>query len=495
MIGRLPPPALFLAALVLAGAPHAAAWGLPAPADAASEAAAYAALDAVRDGRRDDLVAWFDRIAADAKAVARDEAMQRYFLVKSRYHQLRRQETPPAEAVAAVEELKESIRRHCLERYGMFYDILFVDRSGFVISSIRRQGDYHQDLFAGDLRQTALVRHLIEHPDEAFVDYEYYAVSDEPSAFFVEPMIADGERRGWFVLQCAINKVNRIFARDEGLGRTGEVFLVNRQHQMLTDSRLRPEPSILRRHLSRENIEAKFAERRGHKVVTDYRGYRALTSFEVCPLMGTEWLLIAKIDRDEVMTRRYLEDAASLARVLPARAAAAAAAAEAPAVSRQPVVVDLDEFRKNLPGRELATYGVSTCTAVLFELPGEFAYLGHASAYDRMYGQGELDMVGNLFDRIRTFEILPWQQRAMRVTLVAPHAESFAPAVATLLEAGFLLSQIRFCHEPDARSATVVHDPDSGATWVGWRPADGDGSVAWRRADREPDLGALIDLP
>jgi hypothetical protein len=83
------------------------------------------------------------------------------------------------------------------------------------------------------------------------------------------------------------------------------VFLVNRDRLMLTDSRFQSETSILRQHLSEQNISAKFAEGRGHKIITDYRGQRALTSFEVCPVLDKEWLLIAKIDEDEVVTRAW----------------------------------------------------------------------------------------------------------------------------------------------------------------------------------------------
>ncbi|HPF70407.1 MAG TPA: cache domain-containing protein [Candidatus Krumholzibacteria bacterium] len=490
MTGRWPGPVL-IAAILLLGPARAAApdAGLPP----ALEAETYSRLDAARVTRRHDLETYLDRIGALARAVPGDPVMRRYFLLKQRYHELARREAPPAEAVAAIEELKASIRQHYFEHYHPFYDILFVDRGGFVFSTIRMQGDYHRDLFSGDLRDTALGRRLLETPDEAFIDYEYYAVSDEPSAFFVEPMIEDGEHRGWFVMQCAVNKINRIFARDAGLGATGEVFLVNRQHQMLTDSRLRPEPSILRRHLSRGNIEAKFAERKGHKVVTDYRGYRALTSFEVCPVMGTEWLLIAKIDEDEVVTGAFAGDRDRLLRALPRLAAAGAPpACEPPPGDAHPVVVDLDEFGKGLDGRTLATYGVNTCTAVVLTLPGRFSYLGHASPYDAMYGQAGLDMLPNVAARIRTFEMVPWEQRTMQVLLVAPHAESLAGAVDRLLAQGFLLSQIRFVHAVDARSATVVHDPASGATWVGWEPDDPARPARWQRADQWPTLGELV---
>jgi hypothetical protein len=453
----------------------------------------YTELDAVRDARRQDLVDYLGRIRALAESVPADETMRRYFLVKSDYHRLLRRERPPAEAVAAIEELKASIRRYYFEHFNAFYDILFVDASGFVFSTIRQESDYHQDLFAGGQGRSALVDRLQQRPGEAFVDYEYYTASDEPSAFFVQPMIEGGQQRGWFVMQLAINKINSLFGREAGLGATGEVFLVNRQHQMLTESRFRPEHSVLRLHLSRQNIESKFAERVGHKMVVDYRGFTALTSFEVVPIMGTEWLLIAKIDEDEVLTRMFREDRARIEPLLLAAAARQSPPSAAPpARGDAPMVVDLDEFRRSEEDRPLMTYGVNTCTAVVVRLPHRFAYLGHASVYDRMYGRNEMDLMGNLLTRVRMFEIRPYERRGVDVTVIAPHRASIGGLLDILLDEGFLLSQIRFVHDPSARSGSVLHDPLDGITRVGWSVADERVPEDWRRADTAPSLGELL---
>ncbi|MCP4575955.1 MAG: hypothetical protein GY846_06700 [Deltaproteobacteria bacterium] len=193
---------------------------------------------------------------------------------------------------------------------------LFIDGDGDIFHTIRRQGDYHKNIFEGELAITTLARQLTNHPDETFVDYEYYSVSDEPSAFFVEPVLKDGCLEGWFVLQCAINKINNMFTQEKGLGATGEVFLVNRHQYMLTESRFSKETSILNRHLSSENIETKFRERSGRKMVTDYRGVRAFTSFEVCHIGASEWLLIANHpDSIENITDRLVEQGLLLSQI------------------------------------------------------------------------------------------------------------------------------------------------------------------------------------
>lgn len=439
----------------------------------------------------EQLTVYLQRISDLATTAGQDPLMRDYFNIKRRYWQLQQEAPPPLEARQAIEKLKGSLRSHYLSYYQSFYDILFVDRSGFVLSTVRTQGEYHKNLFEEDLARTALARRLHEEPGTAFVDYEFYWVSDEPSAFFVEPLEEDGVLVGWMVLQCALNRINEIFSRGEELGKTGETFLVNRRHQMLTESRLSPGRENSLRSLARENIEAKFKERRGHKRVIDYRGYPALTSFTVCPVLGSEWLLVAKIDEDEVLTRHFLANESKLKPQL-LQKLAAGFRKEQPAVELpdDPLIVDMDEFRLSRQA-PLLTFGVATCTALVITLPGGDAYLGHASVHDRIYGAGDMDVLGQMLRRVRQFEIHPYQLRDLRVVLVAPHLESLSRAVDILLEDGLLLSQIRFLHDPSAEAATVLHDLDTDQTVVRWTLPDGQGKW-WQHAEDAPSLAETV---
>lgn len=455
---------------------------------------AYRKLDRIRATKKIQLTEYLDRVRQQARRARDDEFLKKFFAIKSRFYQLQQQAEPPARARASIGKLKRAVREHYIRHYLTFYDILCVDRQGNVFYTIRKQADYHRNLFEGDLAKTTLARRVKSNPSEDFVDFEFYAVSDEPSAFFVEPVVVDGETIGWLVLQCAINKINDIFLQSEGLGRTGEVFLVNEDHKMLTDSRFRAESSILKQHLSAANIRAKFAEGQGRKVVTDYRGYRAMTSFEVCRVMGKHWLLIAKIDEDEVLTDYYKAHREELRGPLLERIGRTPPrTGRIPTHECNPTVIDIDEFRKIQPGQCLETYGVSTCTAVVITLPEHRAYGGHLSAYDCVYGkQGSLDLLGHMIKRIKRFDIYPYQQRRLQIVLVAPHLDSIARSVDKLVDAGFLLSQIRFLYHPTARSATVRHHTAEGPgnTTVLWNLPNG--ATIQQSASEQPSLGELF---
>jgi hypothetical protein len=130
----------------------------------------------------------------------------------------------------------------------------------------------------------------------------------------------------------------------------------------------------------------------------------------------------------------------------------------------------MDEFRRadHRDGPGLVTHGVDTCTAAVICLPGHFVYLGHISPHDSLYGRGSQDLLGRMIDRIRTYEICPFQLRQLEVVLVAKHRKSVLPAVEKLLDAGLFLSQIRFLHNPEAVSAMVWHDTTTCRTSVRW---------------------------
>ncbi len=433
----------------------------------------YQRLDAVREDRRQQLLDHIASLTALAESASRDEVLLEFFRIKDRYFRLQRTTPPPPDLAQRIEHLKDGIRSHYLHHYLSFYDILFVNGAGDIFHTIRRQGDYHKNLFEGELATTSLSRHLRQSPNSRFVDFEYYVVSDEPSAFLVEPVRTGATLEGWLVFQCSINKINSMFTQGENLGETGEIFLVNREQYLLTESRFSKEPSILNLHLSPQNIQAKFEEGTGHKIVTDYRGHRALSSFEVCEIGKSEWLLIAKIDEAEVITEQYRKRRAELGPHLASRLQAQPPQPSLPLrVESEVTVVDIDEFRKATGSEMLCTYGVSTCTALTVSLPGHFGYLAHISNRDVVYGGTSTDLVRHIFKRIDTFDIYDYQRRSLQATIVANHVDSVLGIIDKLVDAGLLLSQISFL-TAEASYGNVLHDYRANHTLVEWTVSDG----------------------
>jgi hypothetical protein len=427
-------------------------------------------LDYAREEKLEELRRFCDRIHALARKAARDEMVIGLFEILRQKSQVQ-EDLPPA-INQQVEAITAKFQRYYLENYLAFYDILFIDPAGSVVHTIRNRHILGRHVSEIEHGPNTLWQCLRERPtEERFVDFHFYEPSSEPAAFFVEPVFKDGTLIGWIALQCAINKANNILAWTQDLGLTGETFLVNRDGFMLTESSFEGSSTILKKKLDDRNIQAKFAQRNGHRTVIDYRGQEALSSFEAVEFLGTEWLVVAKIDKSEVVTdhfarnRRYYAD--RLVDYLNKHPVGPLQEAD-PTPPGTTLRVDMDEFLRAADGERLHTFGVSTCTALLVSHPGKFAYLAHISPKDRIYGQHETNLLGRMIRRVETFDVYPYERQQVLFTFVAPHYEGLLPAIDLLVEEGFLLSQVRVLCNPDARCATVDYGYAEDELLVRW---------------------------
>lgn len=431
-----------------------------------------------------------------AVCLGRDEALIDFFEVNRKYHDILRKGPPPAEVRRRIEELRNGTIDYYANNYLCFYDLLFVDTSGFVFYTIRKEPDYHANLLRDDSSYAQLADALRSHPqEETFIDFHYFAPSQEPAAFFIEPVRRNNELIGWIVAQCAINRVNSLFAGAEQLGPTGEAFLVNRGGYMLTESTFEGESSILRKHLDDKNINSKFRERRGHKIVTDYRGCTALTSFEVFDFLGTQWLVVTKVDEAQIVTehfkqhRRYYMDV--ITEHLASLCAEDIEASERKA-NEDCIRVDMDEFRRAGHGESLLTVGVSTCTAVVASYPGKFGYMAHVSPYDKVYGGDATNLLGHILMKIKMYDIYKYERYGIRFTIVANHFNSLGKIVDKLVDEGFELSQINVLYYPGVKANSVRYECCNNCTSVEWLSAETGGKRIEQHGNDAQNLGEIV---
>jgi hypothetical protein len=457
---------------------------------------AYVRLDYAREEKADQLRNFWKKTHQLARKAAQDASVRGCFAINQRYAAMQEQGTVPESVSAKVEAFRKEFNAYYIKHYFSFYDFLFVNRQGKVFYTIRKESDLNTNLFQQDeFSGSPLVQCLRSKPrQEVFVDFHNYGPSAKPAAFFVEPLHKDGEFLGWLVLQCAVNKVNTLFAWEDDLGQTGETFLVNREGFMLTESNFVGDSTILDKHLDDRNIQAKFADEKGHRVVTDYRGRTALTSFEVVHFLGTSWLAVAKMDKDEIITRHYTRHRRYYADKLleylrKARPAPLQDLRESPAAGLR---VDMDEYRKAGNGERLQTIGISTCTGLLVTYPDRFAYLAHISPRDRVYGGEQTNLLGQMLKQVKSFDIRPCEKRGIVCVTVAPHLESLLTIIDKLIQEGFLLSQIRVLYHPRAESAAMHYDYLEKDLEVVWRLSDEQGNRGFQCMKCAFDPGGII---
>ncbi|MCF8108423.1 MAG: cache domain-containing protein [Desulfohalobiaceae bacterium] len=457
---------------------------------------AYVRLDYAREEKAGQLRNFWERTHALARQAAQDPSVVSCFAINRRYAEMRRKGGVPQAVTDKVKAFRENFNTYYIKEYFSFYDLLFVNRQGKVFYTIRKESDLNTNLFQEDESSgSPLGQCLRDKPrQEVFVDFHEYGPSAKPAAFFVEPLHKEGQFLGWLVLQCAVNKVNTLFAWEDDLGQTGETFLVNREGFMLTESNFVGDSTILDKHLDDRNIQAKFADEKGHRVVTDYRGRTALSSFEVVHFLGTSWLAVAKMDKDEIITRHYTRHRRYYADKLlehlrKARPAPLQDLRESPAAGLR---VDMDEYRKAGDGERLQTIGISTCTGLLLTYPERFAYLAHISPRDKVYGGDQTNLLGQMLKQVKSFDIRPCEKRGIVCVAVAPHLQSLLTIIDKLIQEGFLLSQIRVLYHPGAQSAAMQYDYLEEDLEVVWRLSDEPGNRGFQCMKCAFDPGDII---
>ena len=237
----------------------------------------------------------------------------------------------------AVHAKYHRLFRNFQRKFG-YYDVFLVDdRTGHIVYSVFKETDFATSLLTGPYRDSNFAeafRDVISGPkprDPTLVDYGFYAPSYGAPAAFIASPIWDGQTRlGVLVFQLPVDQINQIMTGDgnwraEGLGESGETYLVGPDHKMRSVSRFLieepdrylgaltelgvPKPVIQRiqtfgTSILLQEVQTKASEEalRGEShtaVLADYRGYPVLSSYAPLAIKGINWVILSEIDVEE----------------------------------------------------------------------------------------------------------------------------------------------------------------------------------------------------
>ncbi|MBV1928092.1 MAG: HAMP domain-containing protein [Gammaproteobacteria bacterium] len=198
--------------------------------------------------------------------------------------------------------------RKLLEARG-YYDIFLVNPNGDVIYSVFKELDYATNLNTGQWKNSDLghvyrkVDNNSHHGYIAFTDFAPYAPSnDAPAGFIATPVTGpQGQPIGSLVFQMPIDRIDEIMQSTEGMGESGETYLVGSDFTMRSDSRFSEESTILKTRVETETVKAAIAGKSGVQQISDYRGVLVESVFSPLEFQGITWALIAEIDTSEAL--------------------------------------------------------------------------------------------------------------------------------------------------------------------------------------------------
>ena len=201
---------------------------------------------------------------------------------------------------------KEFYKKY-VDAYG-YYDLFLIMPDGYIFYTAFREPDYQTNIISGKYKDSNLgdlMREVLKTKKFGIADFAPYAPSKgAPAGFVAMPIIhpEDKELEMVIALQLSLDAINSVMQQREGMGETGETYLVGKDGFMRTTSRFTKEgeTDILKTKADSEGVKNALAGKDGMLVTIDRHGDETLMAAAPLEFVGVTWAVIANIDMEEV---------------------------------------------------------------------------------------------------------------------------------------------------------------------------------------------------
>jgi methyl-accepting chemotaxis protein len=221
-------------------------------------------------------------------------------------------EVDVAEAFVPKDNEGKEFYKKYVDAYG-YYDLFLILPDGYIFYTAFREPDYQTNIISGKFKDSNLgdlVRNVFATNKFGIADFAPYAPSNgTPAGFVAAPIVHpdNGETEMVVALQLSLDAINSVMQNREGMGETGETYLVGSDKLMRSDSFLDPEGHSVQASFANPdkgsvNTDAAtnaLAGKTDSEIIMDYNGNPVLSSYTPLAIGDTTWALIAEIDEAE----------------------------------------------------------------------------------------------------------------------------------------------------------------------------------------------------
>lgn len=228
------------------------------------------------------------------------------------------------------------IFRNIIKKFG-YYDMFLIDPQGTIVYTVFKETDFTSNLKTGPYKGSNLAKlneivQVAKQRDYSqLIDFEPYAPSyGAPAAFIAAPIFNQSELIGVLAFQLPVDEINNVMTgnrnwESDGLGQTGETYLVGQDSLMRSVSRfLVQDPkgyaetlrslgmnevvinrinqygtSILQQKVGTDAVADALKGKQGTQIIKDYRGIPVLSSYAPLHINGLDWVILAEMDLSE----------------------------------------------------------------------------------------------------------------------------------------------------------------------------------------------------
>jgi class 3 adenylate cyclase len=245
--------------------------------------------------------------------------------------------TTDASDYGAIHEKYHKTFNDIVQKFGL-YDLFLIDlNSGDILYSVFKETDFATNLYSGPYRESNLAdlaRILKKSGDldkAQMIDFAHYRPSYGAPAAFIGIALSDHlVSNAALVFQVPINEIDRIMTggknwQNEGMGETGETYLVGDDFYFRSNSRFFFTDStnftktMLKKGYTQESLDnmhgmgttilglqsksesakAALGGQTGTRLTEDYRGVPIIAAFEPIQIAGLKWGIVCKKDQFE----------------------------------------------------------------------------------------------------------------------------------------------------------------------------------------------------
>jgi len=194
-----------------------------------------------------------------------------------------------------------------------YNDLFLIMPDGYVFYSASKASDYKTNLMSGKFKDSNLgdlTRKVLKSGQFGIADFSPYApFKNEPAAFVAQPVInpSSGKTEMVVALQLSLDSLNGVMQQREGMGKTGETYLVGADKLMRSDSIRDPKTHSVAASFANPGkgsvdtiaVQKTSAGESGSGIFKNYANHSVLTSFSPIEFSGLKWSLIAEVDKKE----------------------------------------------------------------------------------------------------------------------------------------------------------------------------------------------------
>lgn len=138
--------------------------------------------------------------------------------------------------------------------------------------------------------------------DAVFSDFEPYPpIGNVPASFFATPVRDENDNiKSVIALQLPVNRLNKLLGSSNGLGKTGQTYIVGQDLLMRSSSRFSKNSTVLRTKVDTTYAKAALKGLSSSGASTSYRENPVIAAYQSYAEHGIAWAVLAEQDQTEI---------------------------------------------------------------------------------------------------------------------------------------------------------------------------------------------------